>query len=94
MIVVKIEVWPMGDESKKYDMGVATISLQKVEDGYGTYEVRLGKFGSNELNKKKNPRLGTWKKATVGVHDRKKRGPWDLLYRSLRILVGKRNENI
>lgn len=41
MIFVKLELWPRGDQSKAEDLGSATIGLQRVSGGLGTYDFRI-----------------------------------------------------
>jgi hypothetical protein len=49
----------------------------------GDYRVTLSKWA---------PKLTeTWKQGTIAAFDRKKRGPWDLLFLALRATVGSRN---
>ncbi len=82
MIVVTIELWPHGDESKKKHLGTAKIA----NDGRGTltegdYDVVLSKTGRPNQ---------TWRKGRVTEFPRRRLGPWDLLYRALRNTVGDR----
>jgi len=84
MVRITIELLPGGDEGRKRHLGTALI----VNDGTGTtsrcsYYVKLSKWGAPNI---------TWKKGRVEDFDRKKRGPWDLLYLALRNIVGSRNE--
>lgn len=84
MVVVKIELWPRGDESRKIHLGTATIT----NDGKGTvlkgdYKVKLSKWGRPKV---------AWKVGEVKNFPRTTRGPWDLLYCALRSILGPRNQ--
>ena len=82
MIVVKVELWPHGDESHARSLGFAEIANDGSGDlQTGNYEVRLFQWGSVR-------RL--WKKGTVSGFDRKRHGPWDLLALALAAIVGRR----
>lgn len=84
MLVVTIELWPRGDESRKRHLGTARI----VNDGTGTadsgnYRVELSKWGRPK---------SVWRQGTVRGFPRRRRGPWDLLYRALGAAVRGRNQ--
>jgi hypothetical protein len=74
MVVVKIEIWPGGDESRKRDIGRVDIA----NDGTGTFEtgnynVRLyhaGRFWG---------RPGFWKVGEVKDYDRQRLSPYHLV---------------
>lgn len=88
MIVVHIELWPHGDESRKRSLGRATIALTGVtpDCSVGRYDVRLytwaGATGKTRV----------WRRG-VCAHRRLIHGPWDLLFRALLSLVGARNKD-
>lgn len=83
MIRVTIELLPHGSELHKRHMGTAIISNDGTGDWEsGNYKVTLSKWGKPKV---------TWKKGTITDFDRKKRGPWDLLYLALHGIVGGRN---
>lgn len=86
MMVVKVELWIHGDSTRIRPLGRALISLdpKTATPNYGDYAVVLTKFDDNKV----------WKIGTVKGHNRKRRGPWDLLYRALKSIVGDRNDNI
>ncbi len=95
MIVVKIELWPGGDESKAREIGRIDIANNlKGDSNRGTYTVVLHK----RLGKVKR---GIWKQGMVDIDNAEKfeiegfnrinRGPYDLLYLALKKLVGNRN---
>lgn len=87
MIVVRIELWPLGSEERKREIGTAVI----VNDGTGDR-----KTGNYHFQLLKSPEFathpGTWKKGCVEGFPRLRLGPWDLLYRALRASVEYRNK--
>ncbi len=86
MLVVRIELWPFGDEDAKLTLGVGYIANDGTGNHYtGNYNFKLMK--SPEYAK--TP--GVWKKGRVERFPRVSHGPWDLLYRALRASVGYRN---
>lgn len=92
MIVVKVEMWPGGDESRAQEFARATITNQvrtTVESGgkLGDYAVKLsgGIWGRPECAKR------IWKMGKVSGFDRVHRGVWDLLFLALRSTVGYRS---
>lgn len=90
MIVIRIEMWPQGDESRKRTLGVGHITntgAQTLFTGatHGDYDVTL--FKSPEYAK--SP--GVWKKGTVKRFPRSRLGPWDLLLQALVSAIGDRN---
>ena len=94
MIVIKIELWPGGDERCKQDLGSARITntvdaTVKSAGEIGDYRVELLKGARYSLRAAGS----VWKTCVVSGFPRKGLGPWDLLYRALRDLVGYRNTN-
>jgi hypothetical protein len=90
MIVVKIELWPGGDEGRKQDLGTAQIanavtSTLATAGELGDYTIELHK------GRKYSTRGGVWKAGRVNGFPRLRLGPWDLLFRALRDMVGYRN---
>lgn len=88
VIVVKVELWPRGDQKRARNLGVAEIE----NDGTGTaargnYCVRLFKFGERADG---SPSRAVWREGRIEGFDRAKRGGWDLLFLALRALVGGR----
>lgn len=85
MIKVTIELIPAwGDESNSQHLGTAWI----VNDGVGgldlgNYDFALSKWGEPEA---------TWRKGRIEGFPRQRLGPWDLLFRILRVAVGSRNK--
>ena len=87
MIRVTVELIPKGIGEPRM-LGIATISndgkrSQAMEGRRGSYSVRLSKWTPKQNE--------TWKRGRVDDFDRKKRGPWDLLYLALKACVGDRN---
>lgn len=84
MVVVQIEMWPQGDKTKAYSLGSMSIALKGVnEKGLRNYDWLITKFKGN----------GVWKRGSIGDHNPKTHGPWDLLYRILCLAVGTRNRS-
>lgn len=76
-------MWPKGDESKAYSLGVMTVILKGSDErGLRRYDWTISKLGG----------VGVWKRGSINGHDPKRRGPWDLIYRILVLAVGSRNE--
>ncbi len=87
MIVVRIELWPKGDESRKVDLGTCRITndgSEKQNAEAGNYSVVLTKGRLYSKN------LGIWRTGHVFDFPRKRLGPWDLLLRALQATVGSR----
>jgi hypothetical protein len=88
MLVIKIEIWPLGQESLKRELGTAYIANDISGDRTtGNYNYRLMK--SPEYAK----RPGVWKRGRVENFPRQRLGPWDLLFRALRDSVEYRNKS-
>lgn len=82
MVVISVDMWPQGDQTKAHSLGKMTLTLKAVGvDGRRSYEWEITKFGGT----------GVWKKGSISGHDPKTRGPWDLIYRVLAQAVGARN---
>jgi len=82
MLVVKIEMWPGGDESKAYEHSRAYISNDikttlKTGGEYGSYNVKF--MQSHKFNPTK-----IWKRGKAERIHRTRRGIWDVLYVALR----------
>lgn len=80
MIVLRMELWPHGNEAEKETVATATI----VNDGSGSptvanYDVEL--FNGKRL----------WKKCRVENFPRKKLLGWDVLCRAMAQMLGERN---
>jgi hypothetical protein len=86
MIHVRIEMWPLGDQSKARHMGTIEIA----NDGTGTreegnYKVRLSRMDSPTR---------AWKSLAIKGFNRVTRGPHDLLLLALLSGVGQRNKRL
>lgn len=84
MIVLKLEMWPRGDQAKAYPIATMAVSLDPKTAGSNTsrsYNWRISRQGNK----------GTWKSGYVEGHNKNLRGPWDLIYRILKDAVGSRN---
>ena len=90
MLVVKIEMWPNGDESKAYEHSRAYImnncvTTLKTRGAYGSYSVKF--MQSHLFNPNK-----VWKSGKAENIHRTRRGIWDILYVALRSIgMEKRN---
>ena len=84
MLRITIELLPHGSEKHKKPLGMAIITNDGTgNESSGNYDVKLYTWHEP-------PR--TWKTGRVELFPRKTRGPWDLLYRALRDIVGERNK--
>jgi len=90
MLVIKIEMWPNGDESKAYEHSRAYI----VND-CKTYILSKGALGSYDVRFMQSCRFNpkrTWKIGRAENIHRTRRGLWDILYVALRSIgMEKRN---
>jgi hypothetical protein len=85
MLVIKIELWPLGDQTRKRDLGTMFI----VNNGngnktLGSYEIMLSKWGSPDV---------PWRVGVVAGFDRLKGSPWDLMRRAIIAATGQRNQD-
>ncbi len=92
MIVVKVEMWPGGDELRAKEFARMIVSNQmkttlesKGELGDYAVELRGGVYGRPDLYGK------VWKKVKITGFNRKAKGLWDLLFVGLLAAVGDRN---
>lgn len=81
MIVVRIELWPKGDETKKKPLGM--IGIANDASGNST----LGNYTFSSINKAGLP----YRSGSVKQFPRKRLLAFDLLFRVLREMVGDRN---
>lgn len=81
MIVIKVELWPFGNESRKRILGTATIS----SDGSGAEHT--GYYDARFCDR----RGRLWMVSRVAGFPRKRLLSWDLLFRALRNAIGDRN---
>jgi len=81
MVVIKVELWPMGNEAAARPLAEAHIANDGSGDmDTGNYWVKLFKR-----------RGGIWRQGTVTGFPRRRLGEWDLLFRALLSCVGERN---
>lgn len=80
MIVVRIEMWPRGNEKRKYPLGEIRIANVGGTEASGDYSVTM----------LKRHRKSVWKTGHVHAFKRKRLGPYDLLLRSLIACIGDR----
>ena len=85
MIVIKIELWPRGNESRAKEIGRMTLTNDAAttlaDDSRGSYHVRLMRRGTTD----KVQRAGY-----VENWPRKREPIWKLVHRALDIIYGKR----
>lgn len=87
MIKVTIELWPMGNEARKQNLGEIIIANDATGSNHiGNYWFKLMKSARYAKT------AGVWKKGEVKDFPRTRLGPYDLLYRVLREAVGVRNK--
>lgn len=80
--MIRVEIWPHGDNSRARVLGQATISNDGTgTKGVGNYKVTLWR-----------QKAGVWRSGVVTKFPRLRLGIWDLLYRALRATVEDRNE--
>lgn len=78
MLVVKIELWPRGDESKSVELHRGFITNDGTGDSSnGNYKVKLNEKGNKDRLSK------GWKTGYVKGFKRKKLLAWDLLLMAL-----------
>lgn len=91
MIVIKVEMWPGGDESKAEEFGRMILANQvattlRTGGSHGDYSVILlgGVWGRQDLLKR------NWKTGKVTGFNRQARGAWDLIREALNNCLGGR----
>lgn len=84
MLVVTIEIWPLGNEENKRHLGTAKIW------NTGTGTMTRGNYKAT-LSQIKRPNC-VWRSGNVKDFPRKRLGAWDLMFRALRNIIGERNE--
>jgi len=82
MVVIRVEMWPKGDQSKAYLLGQASIT----NNAEGT--LTRGNYVAQFFDKAGH----LWRGGVVTGFPRKRLLVWDLLYRALKAAVGDRNE--
>ena len=91
MIVVKLELWPGGDQNRAIDLGSAHITNVSGLADLSTYKVELLK------GERYSRRPGDlYKRGVVAAYPRKDKrfGPWELLALALEATVGERIERL
>lgn len=83
MIVVKIELWPRGNEDNKRQIG----EIRTANDATGTNS--RGNYDGMLFTKHRNPRV--WKRGRVVDFPRQRMNVYDLLLQILRSAIGDRN---
>lgn len=87
MIVIDLQMWPRGDETKKYSLGAVVIVNVGGTLDMGEYEVRILKSASHGAKK-----AGVWKAGKVSGFPRLRLGATDLLLRALVACIGYRSK--
>lgn len=87
MIVVTVEVWPKGNEEKKY-----LLTRARVTNIGGNTKVANYQYVLEKHKYAKSPE-GVWKTGQIEDFPRQAKGMWDLLYHILRHAVGYRNRD-
>lgn len=85
MIVIKLEMWPKGDESKAYTLGRTYLW----NDGTGgikrrNYEVAVRRKGQEVLRVGQHPRDGALRQGTVRDYPAPSYNIWRLVIRALK----------
>lgn len=99
MLYIRVELWPRGDRSRSKVLGEAVIANVGGTATVGNYAANLSRRGGFKARKEDDgtfrvtlPRSSSiWKQTTVEGFKRRRFGPWDLLYRVLKSVVGDRN---
>lgn len=91
MIVVKLEMWPSGDESRKVDLGTAHIANLSGLADLSAYSVRLLKGAAYSRRPGETYRSG---RVPAFPRRDKRWGPWELLALALEATVGDRVERL
>lgn len=88
MIYVRVEEWPDGDREKAKLLGVCILETDTPPDSAtADYRATLSKFGKDYPLEKAD----VYRATDVKEFPRSTFGPWDLVYRALRYIVGRRN---
>ncbi len=83
MIVVRVEIWPGGNRDRRRHLGTAAITNNACgTETRGSYVARFFVAGK---------RKKTWHVTNVNGFPRTRLLAWDLLFRALRNVCGKRN---
>lgn len=91
MIVIRVELWPGGDEDRATHLGTAVIANDGTGTRYiGNYNVFLGKWGEEDPMRLVKVKSARWKTGRVEGFQRLIRGPWDLMGSALSSMLGRR----
>ncbi len=103
MIVAEIMMWPLGDPDPTTHYTLGTVVIINTGGGtpelgnYDAYvckcaeELRLTEHEGISYVLTRMDERGAWKKGTIDNFPRLKLGPYDLLYRVLKSVIGWRN---
>jgi hypothetical protein len=81
MLVIRIELWPYGDMTRRKTLATGTIANTGTgTPTQGNYRVQLNDAAGRP-----------WKSGTIEGFPRKRLLSWDLLFRALRNLISDRN---
>jgi hypothetical protein len=86
MIRVTVELVSAVAPDRNRILGVAEISNVGGDQRLADYEIRLRKWAPSGGQ--------TWRRGTLHGFPRLARGPWDLLYRALAVVVGDQNPEV
>jgi len=86
MIVIRLEMWPKGDESRKYPLGEIRVTNIGGDAQRGDYAIELMKSASHGAK-----RPGVWRRGIVKNFPRLRLGQYDLLLRGLIACIGGRS---
>jgi hypothetical protein len=94
MLVLRVEMWPGGDVTKKRTIGLAALALQGVTpEGVRSYVVKLFKapeFGGPATDEAVLSDPAVWRQGVVTGHVAGPRGTWDLIGGALKVLLSER----
>lgn len=94
MIYVRMEMWPRGDRTRARLLGEGTITNAGGNEAFANYDCVLLKspeYSKTPGDPAKPTAKTTWKRTSIKGFPRSRLGPWDLLFRCLRMAIGNRN---
>ena len=83
MLVINVEVWPLGDATRRYPVGQVTIT----NDGTGTWESGNYKAEFVTIN---DGEISKMRRGQVKGFERLERDAFELLYKALGDALGKK----
>lgn len=99
MIVLRVDVWPMGDHRRARDMGTVLVwNIGTDGPNVGRYRYKILKFNQRRryeellMRPQDIPKSACWREGTIEGFPRKRQGPLDLLYRILDKAIGYRSK--